>query len=174
MTEMPTEKTCTECGKTKPLEDYVRSKKGKYGREAKCKACVYAKAKAKREADPEAARKYMREYMKDWYERNPGARKRIRDDNLGSVWAAGYRQRARDFGYEPVVETFTKERVVELYGDQCWHCKDAPFEELDHYPIPVGLGGHHVLTNVRPSCVSCNRKNVGEVRTARAAKTAAA
>ena len=72
-------------------------------------------------------------------------------------WCSYYRHRARRFGFEPVVEDFAKADVIELYGDQCWHCKDAPFEELDHHPIPVAAEGPHTIENVKPSCARCNR-----------------
>ena len=45
--------------------------------------------------------------------------------------------------------------MIEEYGDQCWHC-GGPFEELDHHPVPVYLGGAHKLSNVKPSCAGCN------------------
>ena len=152
----PTEKRCTGCGETKALDDYGKHKNGKYGRNSKCKECSNARGKAWREANPEASRAYMREYMRAWHKKNPGARKRLRDDNIGSVWAANYRARARKFGFEPMVEPFTREELVETYGDECWHC-GGPFEELDHYPVSVRDGGHHRLSNTRPSCVGCNR-----------------
>jgi hypothetical protein len=72
-------------------------------------------------------------------------------------WEAGYRERAKHYGFEPVVERFTKDDVIAKYGDSCWHC-DGAFEELDHAPIPVAHGGHHTLVGVKPSCVKCNRK----------------
>lgn len=165
---MVVEKCCTECGETKSLDGYARSKKGKHGREAKCKSCCNARGRARRQADPDGSREYMRHYMREWHEKNPGARKRIRDDNLGSVWAAGYRRRARRFGFEPVVEPFTREELVETYGDRCWHCGEAPFEELDHHPVPVSVGGPHTLENARPSCTECNRGGVWRARRMRA------
>ena len=151
MTDMPTEKACTECGKAKPLEDYVPHKKGKYGREAKCRECCNARSRARYWRDPEAARKYSREYAKAWHERNPDYRK----EHAHSSWKGSYKERTARLGLEPVIEDFTKADVIEEYGDQCWHC-GGPFEELDHHPVPVRLGGHHKLSNVKPSCMKCN------------------
>ncbi|GAA4766089.1 hypothetical protein [Citricoccus nitrophenolicus] len=37
-----TAKTCTRCGDTKPLDQFQKSKKGKHGREARCKTCIAA------------------------------------------------------------------------------------------------------------------------------------
>ena len=33
-------KTCSKCGKEKPLEEFSRQAQGKYGRRADCKSCV--------------------------------------------------------------------------------------------------------------------------------------
>ena len=33
-------KICTGCGEDKPLEDYGKETKGKYGRASKCKQCI--------------------------------------------------------------------------------------------------------------------------------------
>lgn len=37
------EKECTVCKTTKPLEEFGKSNKGKYGHDAQCKKCKYAK-----------------------------------------------------------------------------------------------------------------------------------
>ena len=68
--------------------------------------------------------------------------------NPHKSWERHYRQRARRYGFEPVVETFTRADVIARYGDQCAHC-GGPFEELDHYPVPVSQGGPHTLHNTR-------------------------
>ena len=163
MTDMPTEKTCTGCGETKPLEDFKKHKAGRFGRESKCKDCERERQRAWRERNPD----YVREYMKDWRERNPDYFASHKADHPEIQWAARYRERAGKFGFEPVVEKFTKADVIERYGDQCWHCKGAPFEELDHHPAPVAAEGRHTLENVRPSCSSCNVAGTWPARRAR-------
>lgn len=152
MTDTPTEKTCTGCGETKPLGEYGAQKKGKYGRTARCKACINARNRERYWRDPEAARKYSREYAKEWHGRNPG----WRTERAHFSWKGSYKERTARLGLEPVIEDFTRADVIEEYGDECWHCKEAPFEELDHFPVPVRKGGHHKLSNVRPSCARCN------------------
>ena len=37
---MINQKVCTQCNHLNPLSDYYRSKKGLYGRVAKCKSCL--------------------------------------------------------------------------------------------------------------------------------------
>ncbi len=50
--KLPSEKRCTKCGEMKPLDQFFRDKKGKYGRKSVCKACVadYKKEYSKRNA----------------------------------------------------------------------------------------------------------------------------
>lgn len=52
-------KTCTQCGTTKPLEDFYAVKKTG-GRTSACKVCVCAGAKKWREANPELFRRAIR------------------------------------------------------------------------------------------------------------------
>lgn len=91
--------------------------------------------------DVDAQRKRSRE----WFSEHPHR-----------MWAGNYRKRAVTAGNDPVIEDFTKEDVLERYGDECAYC-GGEFQELDHF-VPVSKGGPHTLDNVRPSCTSCNRK----------------
>ncbi|NDV08114.1 HNH endonuclease [Rhodococcus sp. IEGM 248] len=68
-----------------------------------------------------------------------------------------YRQRCRSYGFEPVVEPFTREQQIDRYGDRCAYCKTGAFETSDHI-LCVAAGGHHTLENVVPCCASCNRQ----------------
>ena len=88
-------------------------------------------------------------------------------DNPHLMWRRNTARRARDFGYTPTLDDFTKADVIAVYGDECWHCKTAPFEELDHFPTPISRGGDHVIENVRPSCSACNHDSWREVGGAR-------
>ena len=72
-------------------------------------------------------------------------------------WASSYRSRMRALGLPAVVESFTYEDVILVYGNRCAYCPDGRFEELDHH-VPLAQGGHHSLANVRPSCSACNAK----------------
>lgn len=107
------------------------------------------------------------EYSREYYWANRDAvleyQRVYAQENPHVHWEHGYRRRARWFGFEPVVEAFTKADVIDKYGDQCWHC-GGPFEELDHHPTAVAHGGSHTLENTKPACGACNRKGSG-VRT---------
>lgn len=101
----------------------------------------------------------------EWYEANRGKvsekNARYRADRPDVFWRSEYRRRMKRFGHDVVVvEEFTRADVIAAYGDACWHC-GGPFEEPDHFPIPVSQGGPHSLDNVRPSCITCNRARTG-------------
>lgn len=49
---------------------------------------------------------------------------------------------------------WTRVHVRALYGDSCFYCQ-GPYEHTDHV-IPLSKGGWDVLSNLRPSCASCN------------------
>ena len=72
-------------------------------------------------------------------------------------WEDGYRRRCRRYGLTPFIVSFTREDVINQYGDACFYCPDGAFEQIDHC-IPVAAGGLHVLANARPSCTTCNHR----------------
>lgn len=179
-------KTCTGCSETKPLDEYHRHKRGKYGRRGKCKTCVSA-YDAERNSQPELKARRA-EYAKEWRsrpwvkehraeyqsgyfatnaERLAAYNKAYFTINPHVYWESCYRARAKQFGFAVRLEHFTKADLIERYGDKCFHCS-GPFEQLDHYPLPVALGGSHDLENCKPSCARCNAAQGHAIRAARA------
>ena len=86
------------------------------------------------------------EYSRQYYQENREERLRYSQEwktqNPQSGWESLYRTRAKKFGFEPVIERFTRDDLIAKYGDECWHC-GGPFEQLDHHPVPVVRGGAH-------------------------------
>ena len=132
-------KTCTKCGISKSLDEYAKNKTCRDGRNGSCKTCraEYDRTNRERRAS------YMREY---------------RDTNPQRTWETKYRTRAREFGFEPVVESFTREELIARHGDACAHC-GGQWNSVDHYPVPVSKGGEHTLDNCRPSCMDCQHQS---------------
>ena len=177
-------KTCSGCGETLPFAAFNRHKSRPDGFQAHCKACRKADYAANRDAVRErvrahyaANRQARAEYQRAYYAENQeaiAARQRVYQQNNPHLrWQANYRQRVRRFGFEPVVEHFTRADLIARWGDACWHCDSGEFEELDHY-VPVAAGGTHTLSNCRPSCAACNRakQNQSDRELIAAAKTA--
>lgn len=151
-------KTCTKCREAKPLDEFSRNKASRDGRRPDCKECWSAYRAANRARIRERGREYYganREKFRIYRAANP---------HIG--WEASYAERARDIGFAPLVEHFTREELITRYGDQCFHC-GGPFEELDHYPVPVAHGGAHTLDNTKPACLKCNRAQSNNIRYSR-------
>lgn len=185
-------KTCRNCKSSKPLDDFNSDSTGKFGRKGTCRECESAirrqrtaeRVAAREElarlhyeankeaidaenATPEADRRRReREYQREYYKANLEHIRRRRERNLHVQWRGAYVKRAKRYGIDPVVQNFTKAQLIARWGDKCFHCC-GPFEELDHWPVAVALGGEHSLENCRPSCYTCNREQTGPVRIAR-------
>ena len=69
-------KTCSTCGEEKPLTEFYKMKRGKYGVQSKCKQCVkeYRHEYGRRPEVRERHREYMRKYLQ-----KPGMRERHRE-----------------------------------------------------------------------------------------------
>lgn len=106
------------------------------------------------------------EKFREWREANREHVTEYRKVNAHIYWEDRYIRRARKFGFEPTVESFTRQQLIERWGDACVHC-GGPFDELDHALVPVSHGGSHTLENCRPSCARCNRSQGATVRTNR-------
>lgn len=150
-------KTCNKCGIEKPLDDYYKHKQCSGGRRADCKACVLAQM-AEYNARPEV-KDQRAEYRAEYYAENRDresaliAEYKAAKPHIG--WESTYRYRSICYGFEPVIERFTRDELIARWGDECVHC-GGPFEHLDHSVTPVFLGGAHTIENCRPSCASCN------------------
>lgn len=90
--------------------------------------------------------------------RNSEYMRNYQAENMHLWWEYDYGIRAIKYGFDPVVESFTKEDLTARWGNECFHCK-GEWAELDHWPIPIVRGGHHVIENCRPSCAPCNWKS---------------
>ena len=142
MTEaIQTEKMCSKCKTVKPLDEYNRRTDAKDGRQHTCKTCL-AEYRSK---NREAIATYKAEY---------------RAAKPQSNWESEYRRRCREYGFVPVVNSFTRTELIDRWGNACVHC-GGPFEQLDHYPVPVVHGGAHTLENCKPVCAPCNHAQSG-------------
>src|SRR5699024_12214862 len=156
-------KACTVCEQVKPLSEFYKDKRALDGRQSGCKTCAIDYGKEYYRANRKAIRESRKGYDKAYKAAN---RERIRENrkaydaeyrlkNPHLRWESGYRRRALRIGFVPYVESFTREELVARYGDKCFHC-GGPFEQLDHYPVPVADNGVRTLDNCKPSCADCN------------------
>lgn len=113
--------------------------------------------RAWRAANPERDLANRLRYEEKNRERLLEQRRQYRLENPHKDWESDYRKRCRAAGQIPVVRSFTREELVEFWGngERCIYC-DGPFEEIDHL-FPVSLGAVHAVETVAPSCAGCNR-----------------
>lgn len=150
-------KTCTNCSTVKSFDQYSRKSSNRDGRRGECKTC---------EAE------YRAKYYAENRERVIGHTAKYHAENPRIRWESDYRSRCRAYGVDPVIRSVTRAELIAYWGngERCIYC-DGPFEEIEHL-IPVGMGGHHVVENVAPSCGPCNRVNIWSVRRKRASVAA--
>ena len=150
-------RTCAKCKETKPLNEYYSSKDCKGGRRGTCKTCELARqAEYHAKSEIKARRaEYRAERYSVTRDKEIAQSLEYQAANPHIGWEARFRYRARQYGFDPVIESFTRDELIARWGDACVHCGGA-FEQLDHAVIPVRDGGVHSLENCRPSCLHCN------------------
>jgi len=63
-------KTCTKCGKTKPLEDFPKHINGKYGKDSKCKECNVKNWQKYYEKNTDHAKDKRKKWNQENYQKN--------------------------------------------------------------------------------------------------------
>jgi 5-methylcytosine-specific restriction endonuclease McrA len=115
---------------------------------------AYANARYHANPDPvkEASRIYrlqhpeFREVIKAWRKRN-------------HAYVIENNRKRRALQKSASVEAFTQSQLedhMQSLGYRCVYC-GGPFESIDH-DIPLCRGGPHALSNLVPSCTSCNSR----------------
>ena len=161
-------KTCSGCERTLKLDQFHRDKSTKSGRRSRCRSCVSEYARENRERGTERMREWRavnperdqanrRRYHKGNRDRLLAQRRKHRAENPHCDWESDYRKRSKAAGCIPVVVSFTREELMEFWGngERCIYC-DGPFEQIDHM-MPVSLGGVHTVETVAPCCADCNQ-----------------
>jgi hypothetical protein len=129
-------KYCWSCDKNKSIDQFNLNNSMQDGHGSECRECANEYSCDYKDANPEYFQMYMREYL---------ANNRIKFIEYG----------AKRREIVAAAEHFSKQAVIEKYGNCCFYCDGGKFEHLDHC-IPIALGGLHTLENVRPACKKCN------------------
>lgn len=159
---------CKECvaKKTKKWREENREKSLQAKRDwhHKSKEKANKSSSEWRKNNPERSAEIKREWLsnnlehhneksQEWVKNNPEKRRE-------TWWLSSYKSRAAKLGFKPILgegkEEVTVQNIIDKWGDSCFHCKVGEFEELDHYPVAIKNEGTHTISNVRPSCESCN------------------
>jgi len=75
------EKKCTKCGEVKDFDEFSNAKKGKHGKDSRCRTCV----KEYREANKEKIKQYRKEYYKNNKEKEKKRRALYRKKNKDKI-----------------------------------------------------------------------------------------
>ena len=165
-------KTCSRCGKEKPLDDFYtdRFPRNKTGRQSRCKECAKAYAKQQvRERDPAVERERLRafrkanpdkdrQYGRRWREKNGEranalARERHRKYRAANAVRRAAAQRARTAKVAAATDN-DLEYMTLLRGDPCAYCGSTA-GTVDHI-VPLHKGGTPDWGNLTAACRSCN------------------
>jgi 5-methylcytosine-specific restriction endonuclease McrA len=163
-------KTCTECTAIKPAtEEFFGLTTGtKSGLIARCKSCRSASNKTYYEQNFERISAYQKIYNKANSEKINASKKIYREANPEAARSEARRRKAQRL--ENGFEIYTEGQVLNLYGSDCYLCKEPIDLEISRKPgiegwqkslhidhvMPMSKGGPDTLENVRPSHAECN------------------
>jgi len=160
-------KTCNKCKQTKPLSDFHKDKKGKFGVARRCKDCVNEYSKQYRSS----RREEMKQRSADWRARNPDKVLKHRREyyQKNSPRMKEYvKQYLKD---HPEVKArvrvlrrlqkqakrfvVTAKDMRRLLSQPCYQCGSMVQLSIDHV-IPLSRGGSHGIGNLATLCRKCN------------------
>ena len=177
-------KTCTKCGVEKPVSEYYKKQRGRYGVRAECKACVAVSGKKYYEENRDRVMAYHKKYYEENRDQARAYKKKFREENRDRLKAKDkkYYEENRDQAraYQKkyckenpekrraskhnrrarkasLISDLTEQQWLETlnnFGEKCAYCGDT-WEHQDHF-IPVRLGGGYTKGNIVPACASCN------------------
>lgn len=181
-------KTCSQCGETKPLEEFNKDKRISDGRRSDCKVCTKARNRRLYLRDRERRLKERKAYYLANRERCIAAMKEYDDAHLDAkrarhrAWREENRERAAEAARE--WRRANPERSRALNGAKRARKKALPYEYIDRteiyerdagicgicggatdpdnwhldHIIPLARGGSHLHENVQVAHPTCNQR----------------
>jgi hypothetical protein len=133
-------KTCTKCGKVKPLNEFGRDRHKSDGLTTACRECRASQIREQRAADPEKARAAVRQWRSDNLEksRRSGrasvrrwrAANRETDRENSRNWYRSNPERAR--ARNRATRAAMRRKVFDHYGWSCACCGSTENLTIDH------------------------------------------
>ena len=171
-----TERACTGCGRTFPIEDFPIKSHKTGERRFVCRECKNIKAAEYRATHREQIHQRTQVYYQDnreeilerlrcWREEHPDADRAIHSrwkaSNKSAVNAATHRRRSKIKGNGGNGWTAAQWEALKAEFDYtCLMCgRQEPAIQLhaDHI-VPVQVGGTNEIDNIQPLCKSCNSR----------------
>ena len=166
-------RTCSECEKRLPINDFHKDKNATDGFRSKCKTCRLIKVKEWYDENP----KLRRENQKNRYHsdvelsRANDALRYVRDREKRILLATEHSHRRRGRKVQTVVEKgISKKSLKKKFGTKCYYCeKEMDFNVAEgrkfnrdmatiEHLIPLSKGGEHTFENTVLACRFCNLK----------------
>ncbi|MCK4665975.1 hypothetical protein KAU33_04455 [Candidatus Dependentiae bacterium] len=146
-------KTCTKCDISKPLDEFYKSKDGKYGKRAICKKCFGKQSKKHAQEHPEKYRKYSLKYYYNNREDSLIKMKKYQEEHKD--------ERREKGGYLSMYENKTCAAYLGVViGERlCRHL----FKDVE--VMPFGNTGYDIICNKGKKIdvkTSCTRYNNGK------------
>ena len=142
-----------------------------YGKKSynKNKECVLTKQKIRYHGDIEEGRRRSREKARLYRQRHPekvAARTKRHQQEHPDWWQASAAKRRAQQRNAPVNDLNLAQwrEIKEVYGHRCVYCQRKMKRLTMDHLTPISKGGSHTVSNIVPSCLSCNsKKHDGEV-----------
>lgn len=152
------DKTCTQCGQTKPVEEFAKHrvrKDGSQGYAAYCKRCDADRARRTYEKNSKVILERQAKYRSENKEAIREQKSEYYQNNKEIFLGHSRTRRARK---AQVNERFTPEDkafTLKVFQGQCFKCGSTEKLSMDHH-LPLSKG--HALTrdNAVVLCLSCN------------------
>lgn len=170
-----TEKTCSRCQQTLPIDQFFLKRPESGNRRSICTPCHNAANLERKRANPEqvrqqglayytANRDHMLEKQKRYREEQPEAdratHRKWKSANKDKVNAATHRRRNQvieNGGHWTAEEWQALKTEFEYHCLFCWRTEPEIALTIDHI-VPVSNGGSNDITNLQPMCKPCNSR----------------
>lgn len=186
MLDIVTEKVCTKCGISKPLNEYYKKSGRKYGVRPACASCESLQTKKARKENPEVFHSREKKWRDGNKEKINARKKQWKVDNSEKVIASSHRyylahveqkyldlknwlekypwkirernhaRRARKLGNGGVITEKEFVDLCEHYNNKCLCCGRSDVKMTLDHVIPLIMGGKNTIDNAQPLCKSCN------------------
>jgi len=174
MDDFPASKICSSCEEDKPLEDFHRHKRGKWGRAERCKICKKQLDAGHYEKNSDTIKAREAKYRKENPEKvkisqhNKYMKRQAEIIANNKAWVKENREKVRGYKrrHQAQYEGLKKEKdlspdyptVIARDGMFCYLCGEEIVDgkyHVDHI-IPITKGGYHAEFNLSVAHDTCN------------------